>query len=189
LVGSVLNNQPTNRLLENQVQPEQPEQPEQPDAEPPASGERERSYALLNDPEIVDIVLNTRLHEQKARQYAAGHAFPWLLQQVAAFWRDYYAGKVEKIGALYNRIEKNYRLERYSEEFLASALYQRHYPLNREEAESLQHWLDHREYAGVIRGLTPFTTGDPALDQLLERLPAPIFGIESPDAGVMYDSG
>jgi hypothetical protein len=166
LVGSSFFKQPEPT---NQVQPEQPEQP----------AERERSYQLLTDPEIAGIAFSPDRHEQKARQYAADHAFPWLLQQVAAFWRDYQEGKVEKIGALYNRIEKNYRLERYGEEFLASEFYQRHYPLDQVGARSLQHWLKHREYVGIIRDLQPFTTGDPALDRLLEQLPAPVWGVES----------
>jgi hypothetical protein len=123
LVGSDLTD-PDPSFLEDQ------EPTNQPTVVAPSPDEQERSKRLLVDPDILEAVNVRKKHAAKILEYAKRHSFPWLVQQVAAWWRDMQAEKVRGVGALYNRIDNGWRLEPWPDEFLASDLYARHYPLS-----------------------------------------------------------
>ncbi len=91
---------------------------------------------MLLDEELLALASQKGNHDEKARAFSRQYAFAWLLQQVGSFWDQLQAGQVRSIGALYNRIERGWHPDPWSDAFRSGSLYQRHYPLSRQEAES-----------------------------------------------------
>lgn len=142
----------------------------------PSQTESERSFRLLTDPDLMRGIHQPDRHIAKVRLYALNHQFLWLIQQVGAYWRDFQSGKVKGIGALHNRIEKQFRLEPFDPGFLESPLYHRHYPLDPDETRAWQQWRSFGEYAHLVQGLTdPTEEWPPDLVALVEQLPPPVY--------------
>lgn len=133
-------------------------------AAPPSPAEQQRNFALLTDPEIA---LNARV----AQICAKVHHFDFLLAQVATYWDQWQKGIVESPGALKNRIMNGWRPEPYTAEFLASALYKRHFPvqLSAGEIETYAAYQRHGAWGDHVIGLEATTQRYQAL---LQRLTA-----------------
>lgn len=99
---------------------------------------------------------------------------------VGAWWSDHYLRKTaETVGSLRHRIDKC-NPNQWPKEFLASAFYQRHYPLTEREARSRE---NRKRYAGFpVMGLSAGNDNqlDPDLVRLLDALPVPLWEEEPP---------
>lgn len=115
---------------------------------PASEEERDRSYALLLDPEV-------GLDVQTARRFAAEHRFEYLLRQVCTWRRDLNAGRVTGPGALIHRVKHGFGCTITNAD-CATALYRRHMPNVPEDDEDSEAARRRKylpdEYADIIIG-------------------------------------
>lgn len=150
----------------------QPHPPPSSEAPPPdgLTADQQRTYALL---------VELGLSAENALKMAKFHSFAFTVKQVATWYGGEYG-----IGALYNRLLKPKQFPPGVPKvaFLVSALYKRHYPLDRDEAQRRERVAGCGDFP--VRGMEAaqawLASLDPDLVRLLDALPVPIWEEDPP---------
>ena len=163
------------RQTANGEQPTAKSQPQPPpSSEPPPpdglTADQQRTYALL---------VELGLSAENALKMAKFHSFAFVVKQVATWYGGEYG-----IGALYNRLLKPKQFPPGVPKiaFLVSALYKRHYPLDRDEAKRRERVAGCGDFPvlGMETSQAWAASLDPDLVRLLDALPVPIWEEDPP---------
>ncbi|MCL4862954.1 MAG: hypothetical protein KJZ93_26325 [Caldilineaceae bacterium] len=123
------------------------------------------SFELLTDSDIGMMAAN-------ALKCARLHKPAYVVRHVATWWST---RRGRGAGALFNRL-LNWKQfpphEEIDEDFLASDLYRRHYPLDEDDARRWALWQSYGEHADLVQGLSP-PDMPPEVEALVRQLPLP----------------